>query len=49
MNTKYFNCIFSRFTHSIPQSATLTPFRSPIPAISHLDLLGLRPEKKEKA
>ena len=49
MNTNILIVSFSRFTHSIPQSATLTPFRSPIPAISHLDLLGLRPEKKEKA
>ena len=34
--------------YSIPQSATLNPFRVPIPAISHLDLFGLRPEYSEK-
>ena len=30
------------------QSATFTPFRTPIPAISHFDLFGLRPENCEK-
>ena len=37
-----------RFTHFLPQSATFTPFRTPIPAISHFDLFGLRPENREK-
>ena len=31
-----------------PQSATFTPLRTPIAAISHFDLLGLRPENSEK-
>ena len=39
----------SRLIHSIPQSATSTPFRDPIPAISHLDLFGLRPENNENS
>ena len=37
-----------RFTHLIPQSATFKPFRTPMPAISHFYLFGLRPEKCEK-
>ena len=37
-----------RFTRLIPQIATFTPFRTPIPAISHFDLFGLRPENCEK-
>ena len=37
-----------RFTHLIPQSATVTPFRTPKPTISHFDLFGLRPENCEK-
>ena len=32
------------FTHLMPQSATFAPFRTAIPAISHFDLFGLRPE-----
>ena len=31
--------------HCIPQTATLTPFTTPIPAISHLLKSGLNPEK----
>ena len=31
--------------HCIPQTATLTPFTTPIPAISHLLKFGLNPEK----
>ena len=34
-----------RSKHFIPQKATLTLFRTPIPAISHLVKLGLSPEK----
>ena len=30
--------------HCMPQSATLTHFRSPVPAISEFDLFGFRPE-----
>ena len=37
-----------RFTHLIPQSATFTPFITPMSAISHFDLFGLRPENCEK-
>ena len=37
-----------RFTHLMPQSTTFIPFRTPIPAISHFDLFGLRPENCEK-
>ena len=37
-----------RFAHLIPQSATFTPFRTPIPAISRFDLFDLRPENYEK-
>ena len=33
--------------HFIPQSATLTLFRTPIPAISHLVKLGQSPRKPE--
>ena len=36
-----------RFTLLILQSATLAPFRTPIPAISHFDLFGLRLENCE--
>ena len=32
-------------THCIPQTATLTPFRTPISAISHLCNFDLNPEK----
>ena len=32
---------------SIPQSAILTPFLTPMPAISHFALLILSPEKRE--
>ena len=31
----------------MPQSATITPFRTPIPAISDFDFFGLRPENFE--
>ena len=31
-------------THFIPWTATSTPFRDPIPAISHLEKFGLRPD-----
>ena len=48
MNSEYFNGSSCRFTHLLPESATLTPFRTPIPAISHFDLFGLRPETCEK-
>ena len=37
-----------RFTHSIPQSAIWTPFRTSIPVISHLDIFSFNPEKIEK-
>ena len=37
-----------RFTHLIPQSATFTPFRTPMSAISNFDLFGLRLENCEK-
>ena len=37
-----------RFTHLIPQSATFTPFRTPIPTVSRFNLFGLRPENCEK-
>ena len=32
----------------MPQGAIFTPFRTPIPAMSHLDLFGFNPEKIEK-
>ena len=32
----------------MPQSATFTPFRTPIAAISHFELFGLRSGKREK-
>ena len=32
----------------IPQTATFTPFRTPIPEISHLLKFSLNPEKREK-
>ena len=35
-------------TYCIPQTATLTPFTTPIPAISHLLKFTLNPEKREK-
>ena len=37
----------TRSTDFIPQTALLTPFRSPIPAVSHLDRFGFKPEKEE--
>ena len=30
--------------HCMPQSTTPTPFKAPIPAILHFDLLNFRPE-----
>ena len=33
-----------KLTHFIPQTATWSPFRGPIPEISHLEKFGLRPE-----
>ena len=33
--------------HCMPQSVTLTPFKAPVPAISHFDLFGFRPEISE--
>ena len=35
-------------TDCILQTATLTPFRTPMPAISHLLKFGLNPQKREK-
>ena len=35
-------------THCIPQTATFTPFKTPIPAMSHLLKFGLNPGKREK-
>ena len=40
--------LFFKFTNSMPQGAIFTPFRTPIPAMSHLDLFGFNPEKIEK-
>ena len=37
-----------RLTHFILQSATWTPFRTPIPVISHFILLVFKPDKFEK-
>ena len=37
-----------RFTDLMPQNVTFTHFRTPVTAISHFDLFGLRPEKCEK-
>ena len=37
-----------RFTHSIPQRAIWTLFRTPIPAILNLNLFDFNPEKNEK-
>ena len=34
--------------HLIPKTATWTPFRASIPAISHFVRLGFSPEKREK-
>ena len=33
----------------MPQTAVWTPFRLPIPAISHLDTTGLKSEKDENS
>ena len=41
---KIFNEFFVKSIHSTPQSSTDTPFRAPMPAISHLDFLGFQPE-----
>ena len=38
----------SRFMHFKSRSATSAPFFTPIPAISHFDLLAFRPENSEK-
>ena len=32
----------------MPRITLVTPFRAPIPHISHLDILGFNPEKSEK-
>ena len=37
-----------KMVHCMPHSATLTPFRAPIPAISHFDLYDFRPKKISK-
>ena len=37
-----------RLTHFITQSASFTPFSTPILEISHFVLLIVRPEKREK-
>ena len=34
-------------TDCIPQTATSTPFSGPNPQISHLEILGFKPEKDE--
>ena len=47
MYSSYFNTLCSMSKHFIPQSATLTLFRTPIPAISHLVKLGQSPGKPE--
>ena len=39
--------ILTKSTHCIPQTATLIPFGTLIPAISHLLKFGLNPEKRE--
>ena len=36
-----------KLIHFVPQSAIFTTFRAPIPATSHLDLLGFKPENDE--
>ena len=37
--------IFKFIPHFIPQTATSTPFRDPIPAISHLEVIFLTEAK----
>ena len=37
-----------KLTHFMPQSATCTTFRTPIPAISHFASLAFNPEKLKK-
>ena len=38
---------FLESIHFIPQTATWTPFSTPIPATSHLVVFGFNPEKSE--
>ena len=40
-------CSF-KLMHCMPSRTTVTSFRAPIPAISHFDLFGSRPEIFEK-
>ena len=50
MKSENFHCIFLRSIFFIPQSATFTPFFTPIPATSHFSLFVFSPEKtKSKA
>ena len=46
MNSENFHCYFLRLIFFIPQSATFTPFFTPIPATSHFSLFGFSPEKE---
>ena len=41
-------CLLLHTFNSFSIFVTWTPYRSPIPAISHLDLFALKPEKIEK-
>ena len=44
-----FNVSLCRSTKLIPQTATWTTFRTPIPVISQFDKTGFNPEKSEKS
>ena len=42
-----FTASLVKSTDCIPQTAISTPFSGPNPQISHLEILGFKPEKKE--
>ena len=46
VSTYIFNVSLFRSTQHIPQTATLTPFRTPIPVISHFDKFEFNSENK---
>ena len=46
-NQDFSQVFFSRLRYFILQRATLTPFRTLIPAISHFDLLIFSPDMEE--
>ena len=48
MTPKIFIVSVVKSIHLIPQAVILTPFREPMPATSHFDILGFKPKNFEK-